>query len=145
MGDHEYRLTQVLDWLYARRVNDWQEMTNVPKGLREKLGNQYALNCLELVRKQGSWDSTQKFLWRLKDHALIESVLIPASPALYGEPNDRHTLCVSTQVGCAHSDASRFGLSVQVAVTGVPVLILPSETCTPGVPLLAPLIVVCAI
>jgi 23S rRNA (adenine2503-C2)-methyltransferase len=101
-GEPAYRLTQVLDWLYARRVNDWQEMTNVPKGLREKLGNQYALNCLELVRKQGSWDSTQKFLWRLKDHALIESVLIPASPALYGEPNDRHTLCVSTQVGCAY-------------------------------------------
>ena len=40
--------------------------------------------------------------WRLADGALIESVLIPASPALYGEPSDRHTLCVSTQVGCAY-------------------------------------------
>jgi 23S rRNA (adenine2503-C2)-methyltransferase len=38
----------------------------------------------------------------LSDHALIESVLIPANPALYGEPSDRHTLCVSTQVGCAY-------------------------------------------
>jgi 23S rRNA (adenine2503-C2)-methyltransferase len=41
-------------------------------------------------------------LWRLSDHALIESVLIPANPALYGEASDRHTLCVSTQVGCAY-------------------------------------------
>jgi len=101
-GEPAYRLTQVLDWLYVRRVTDWQEMTNLPKGLRDKLRGQFSLNCLELVRKQGSWDTTQKFLWRLKDHSLIESVLIPASPALYGEPSDRHTLCVSTQVGCAY-------------------------------------------
>ncbi|MCU0783119.1 MAG: 23S rRNA (adenine(2503)-C(2))-methyltransferase RlmN, partial [Verrucomicrobia bacterium] len=46
--------------------------------------------------------ATQKFLWRLTDHALIESVLIPANPALYGDASDRHTLCVSTQVGCAY-------------------------------------------
>ena len=55
------------------------------------------------MRKQGSRDTTQKFLWRLTDHSLIESVLIPANPALYGEASDRHTLCVSTQVGCAYS------------------------------------------
>src|SRR5262245_19090779 len=77
-------------------------MTNLPKPLRERLCTQYALQTLELARKQGSRDTTQKFLWRLSDHALIESVLIPANPALYGEPSDRHTLCVSTQVGCAY-------------------------------------------
>jgi 23S rRNA (adenine2503-C2)-methyltransferase len=55
-----------------------------------------------LIRKQGSRDTTQKFLWQLSDHSLIESVLIPANPALYGEASDRHTLCVSTQVGCAY-------------------------------------------
>src|SRR5438105_4139352 len=54
------------------------------------------------MRRQGSQDETQKFLWRLSDHSMIESVLIPANPALYGEPSDRHTLCVSTQVGCAY-------------------------------------------
>ena len=54
------------------------------------------------MRKQGARDTTQKFLWRLSDHSLIESVLIPANPALYGEASDRHTLCVSTQVGCAY-------------------------------------------
>ena len=97
-----YRLTQLLNWLYERRAKNWQEMSNLPKTLRDKLAAHYALDTLELVRKQGSWDTTQKFLWRLKDHSLIESVLIPASPALYGEPSDRHTLCVSTQVGCAY-------------------------------------------
>src|SRR5437667_487667 len=77
-------------------------MTNLPRALRDRLRSHYSLHSLELVRKQGSRDTTQKFLWRLADHSLIESVLIPASPALYGEPSDRHTLCVSTQVGCAY-------------------------------------------
>jgi len=77
-------------------------MTNLSKLLRAQLASTWSLGSLGLVRKQGSRDSTQKFLWRLKDGALIESVLIPANPALYGEAADRHTLCVSTQVGCAY-------------------------------------------
>jgi len=97
-----YRVTQLLEWLYPRRVTEWEAMTNLPKPLREKLRQTYSLQTLELVRKQGSRDSTQKFLWRLHDHLLIESVLIPANPALYGDASDRHTLCVSTQVGCAY-------------------------------------------
>jgi 23S rRNA (adenine2503-C2)-methyltransferase len=97
-----YRVGQLLDWLYVRRVSDWQAMTTLPKGLRDQLRQHYALQTLQLVRKQGARDTTQKFLWQLHDGALIESVLIPANPALYGEPSDRHTLCVSTQVGCAY-------------------------------------------
>jgi 23S rRNA (adenine2503-C2)-methyltransferase len=97
-----YRVSQLLEWLYVHRVTEWEAMTNLPKALRDKLRTQYSLNTLELVRKQGAADTTQKFLWRLNDHSLIESVLIPANPALYGEPSDRHTLCVSTQVGCAY-------------------------------------------
>jgi 23S rRNA (adenine2503-C2)-methyltransferase len=97
-----YRVVQLLEWLYARRVTSWDAMTNLPKPLRERLRETFLLHTLELVRKQGSPDTTQKFLWRLRDHSLIESVLIPANPALYGEASDRHTLCVSTQVGCAY-------------------------------------------
>jgi 23S rRNA (adenine2503-C2)-methyltransferase len=97
-----YRVGQILEWLYVHRVTSWDAMTNLPKALREKLRDHYSLQTLELVRKQGSRDTTQKFLWRLADHSLIESVLIPANPALYGEVSDRHTLCVSTQVGCAY-------------------------------------------
>src|SRR5437763_11802733 len=77
-------------------------MTNLPKAQQDQLQSNYALHPLELARKQRSRDTTQKFLWRLEDHSMVESVLIPANPALYGEPSDRHTLCVSTQVGCAY-------------------------------------------
>jgi 23S rRNA (adenine2503-C2)-methyltransferase len=97
-----YRLTQLLDWIYKRRAASWDQMSNLPKALREKLNENFTLQTLELVRKQGSRDTTQKFLWKLSDGAMIESVLIPANPALYGEASDRHTLCVSTQVGCAY-------------------------------------------
>jgi 23S rRNA (adenine2503-C2)-methyltransferase len=101
-GEPAYRVTQLLEWLYPRRARAWEQMTNLPKALRDRLRNHYSLAALELIRQQGSPDTTRKFLWRLSDHSLIESVLIPASPALYGEPSDRHTLCVSTQVGCAY-------------------------------------------
>lgn len=97
-----YRVKQLMDWLYVHRVADWEAMSNLPKVLRDKLRHEYSLGTLELIRKQGSRDTTQKFLWRLADHSLIESVLIPANPSLYGEGSDRHTLCVSTQVGCAY-------------------------------------------
>jgi 23S rRNA (adenine2503-C2)-methyltransferase len=97
-----YRVSQLLDWLYVRRATSWDAMTNLPKSLREKLREHFSLHTIELVRKQGARDTTQKFLWRLNDHSLIESVLIPANPALYGEASDRHTLCISTQVGCAY-------------------------------------------
>jgi 23S rRNA (adenine2503-C2)-methyltransferase len=97
-----YRAAQLLQWLYERRATSWDAMSNLPKALRDMLRKNYSLHTLELICKQGSRDTTQKFLWRLEDHSLIESVLIPANPALYGEASDRHTLCVSTQVGCAY-------------------------------------------
>ena len=97
-----YRVTQLLEWLYPHRATSWDAMRNLPKALREKLAETFSLQTLELVRKQGGNDTTQKFLWRLRDHSLIESVLIPANPALYGDASDRHTLCISTQVGCAY-------------------------------------------
>jgi 23S rRNA (adenine2503-C2)-methyltransferase len=97
-----YRVGQLLEWLYNRRAATWDEMSNLPKALRQSLAETFQLHWPELARKQGARDTTQKFLWRLADDALIESVLIPANPALYGEPSDRRTLCVSTQVGCAY-------------------------------------------
>jgi len=97
-----YRVTQLLEWLYVHGASSLEEMSNLPKALRQQLAKHYSLRPLELVRKQGSKDSTRKFLWRLADHSLIESVLIAASPALYGDASDRQTLCISTQVGCAY-------------------------------------------
>jgi 23S rRNA (adenine2503-C2)-methyltransferase len=101
-GEPAYRAGQVCRWLYARRATAWEQMSDLPKPLRARGAEHYALGGLELIRQQGVAGSTRKFLWRLADGALIESVLIPANPALYGEASDRHTLCVSTQVGCAY-------------------------------------------
>lgn len=101
-GAPAFRTKQLLEWLYRHRVTNWEAMSNLPASFRQQLKTHYSFHPLELVRKQGSSDTTQKFLWRLSDQSLIESVLIPANPALYGDPSDRHTLCVSTQVGCAY-------------------------------------------
>jgi len=102
MGQPVYRARQVLQWLYEKRVRSFEAMTDLPAALRAQLSSTFAFDELEVIRKTGSEDTTQKFLFRLGDGNLIESVLIPASPALYGEDSDRRTLCVSTQVGCAY-------------------------------------------
>src|SRR6266481_2487907 len=96
-----YRAKQILHWLYQKRISRFCEMSDLSQSLRDELDREFRLEPLACVRKTGSRDTTQKFLFALKDNSFIESVLIPASPALYGSPSDRKTLCVSTQVGCA--------------------------------------------
>ena len=102
LGEPAYRARQVLDWIYARRVGDFALMSDLPAPLRASLRDQFRMGLLEKVRGTGSHDTTQKFLFRLSDGQLIESVLIPASPGLYGSRSDRRTICVSSQVGCAY-------------------------------------------
>jgi len=97
-----YRREQLCQWIFAKRAGSFDEMLNLPKNWRDLLQESYVLRPLESVTIQGSKDSTQKFLWKLRQGDYIESVLIPASPALYGEKSDRRTLCLSTQVGCAY-------------------------------------------
>src|SRR4051812_39712963 len=77
-------------------------MSDLPSELRKRLADTFEFRQLETVRVLGSKDTTRKFLFRLGDGSLIESVLIPASPSLYGSTSDRRTICVSTQVGCAY-------------------------------------------
>jgi 23S rRNA (adenine2503-C2)-methyltransferase len=101
-GEPRYRLDQLLNWLYARRAASWDEMTNLPRSLRDRLAGAYSVRLPEIVQVQGAQDTTRKFLWRLADGSLIESVLIPANPDTDGDRSDRHTLCISTQVGCAY-------------------------------------------
>jgi 23S rRNA (adenine2503-C2)-methyltransferase len=100
-GEAGYRAKQVLRWIYKQRVSRFQEMSDLSESLRESLGNEFGCEPLPCVRQTGSSDSTRKFLFALSDKTFIESVLIPASPALYGSPADRKTICISTQVGCA--------------------------------------------
>ncbi len=102
LGQPAYRAEQIVDWLYEKKATSWEAMTNLPEELRQQLAGRFDLKELEIVRVLGSEDTTRKYLFRLSDGNLIESVLIPASPALYGQPSDRRTICVSTQVGCAY-------------------------------------------
>ncbi len=102
LGQPGYRAKQVMQWIYGKRVKSFAEMSDLPEALRAQLTEQFAFDDLEPVRVLGSADTTRKYLFRLADQSLIESVLIPASPALYGEASDRRTICISTQVGCAY-------------------------------------------
>jgi 23S rRNA (adenine2503-C2)-methyltransferase len=97
-----YRAKQLAEWIFNRRVDDFAAMSNLPAPLRASLSERFRIRGLELVRVQGAADTTQKLLFKLSRGDFIECVVIPASPALYGETSDRHTLCVSTQVGCAY-------------------------------------------
>ncbi|MFZ4388458.1 MAG: 23S rRNA (adenine(2503)-C(2))-methyltransferase RlmN [Chthoniobacterales bacterium] len=104
LGQPSFRARQIMEWTYQRekRVESWEGMTNLPASLRASLGELHPLRMPEVVTVSGSKDTTRKLLLRLHDGELIETVLIPASPALYGEESDRRTLCVSSQVGCAY-------------------------------------------
>ena len=101
-GAPSYRAKQITDWIYKKRVASFDAMTDLPNALRAELTAEFDTPNTEVVRVLGSKDTTQKFLFRLRDQNLIESVLIPASPALYGQPSDRRTICVSSQIGCAY-------------------------------------------
>jgi 23S rRNA (adenine2503-C2)-methyltransferase len=102
LGEPSYRAGQITDWLYKKRVDTIDKMTNLPRPLCERLSETFSLGNIDVIRVLGARDTTRKFLFRLADGNLIESVLIPASLALYGGRSDRRTICVSTQVGCAY-------------------------------------------
>ena len=93
LGESKFRAKQIFDWLHAKQVDSFEEMTNLSKGLREKLSETASINGVEIVRKLVSQiDGTRKYLFALSDGAIIESVLMK-----YEHGN---TVCISTQVGC---------------------------------------------
>lgn len=88
-----FRAAQLLEWVYAKGVTEWNQMTNLGGPLKQKLTENLSLNSLELAQTVDSSDGeTTKFLWKLADGKLVESVLIRSF--------DRRTVCVSSQVGC---------------------------------------------
>jgi len=101
-GQPAFRGKQLAEWVFEKRATSLEAMTNLPKALRDALDGAATLRSMTLARVEGSRDTTQKLLLKLHDGRFIETVLIPASPALYGEKSDRLTLCVSSQVGCAY-------------------------------------------
>jgi len=91
-GEPAYRAKQVFEWVYQKGADSFDAMTDLPKDLRQRLKEVYSLRPLEVVDKLRSEDGTEKFLFRLNDGRLIETVLIPSGR--------RRTVCLSTQVGC---------------------------------------------
>ena len=91
-GLKKFRATQVWDWLYVKRVKTFEDMTNLPKDTRDLLETHYTIGTLEEEIKQESKDGTIKFLFKLSDGNLIETVLMRFSYGL--------SVCVTTQVGC---------------------------------------------
>lgn len=89
-----FRARQIWDWLYARYASNWQEMLNIPEGLKHALENRLSLDSAVPVRFEGNERARteRKILLRLRDGECIEAVLIPAK--------GRNTLCISSQVGC---------------------------------------------
>ena len=83
---------QLADWLYAKRVRDWDRMVNVSKAAREALAAKYDLGISAPVGSAVSIDGTKKYLFEVGPGKYIESVMIP--------DEDRKTLCVSSQAGC---------------------------------------------
>ena len=92
MGQPAFRAKQVYTWLH-KGVRSYEEMTNLPKALREQLAKDYPIYAPQVVRKQESQrDGTIKYLWQLSDGNCVETVLMRYR---YG-----NTVCISTEVGC---------------------------------------------
>lgn len=92
IGEKKFRATQVFEWLYRMRINSFSEMTNISKKVITTLEENFILEKLETVTKQVSSDGTTKYLFKLSDGKLIETVLMRHN---YG-----NSICVTTQVGC---------------------------------------------
>lgn len=90
-----------MDWVWRKRVASFDAMTNLSPALRSLLAENFRFHTPEIVEISGTPGSTRKFLTRMEDGSLVESVIIPAAVAEDGEKADRTTLCVSSQVGCA--------------------------------------------
>jgi 23S rRNA (adenine2503-C2)-methyltransferase len=92
MGHQSFRARQLWQWLWRKGVREFSAMTNIAKGFREQLENDWSIGWPEVAEVQKSSDGTVKLLLRLADGALVETVLIP--------DRDRYTQCLSCQIGC---------------------------------------------
>lgn len=94
LGIPRFRTDQILSWLYNKGVKSYDEMTNLPRSMREQLDTAYPLYCPSIVDRQTSKDGSVKYLLKYHDGALAETVALPSS-------DGRLSVCVSSQSGCA--------------------------------------------
>lgn len=92
LGEKKYRAEQIFKWLYVDKVKEFDEMTNLPLELREKLKKEYTMCNYNILRKQESSDGTKKYLFDVLDGNAIETVLM--------QYHHGKTICVSSQIGC---------------------------------------------
>ncbi len=93
IGEKGFRSKQIYSWIHEKLADDFEEMTNLPKSLRQKLETEYEIRRVEMEKRQISKiDGTNKFLFCLKDGNMVESVLMK-----YKHGN---SVCISSQVGC---------------------------------------------
>ncbi|MDA3895881.1 MAG: 23S rRNA (adenine(2503)-C(2))-methyltransferase RlmN [Desulfobacteraceae bacterium] len=92
-GIQPYRTTQIMSWIYLKRVDSFDEMTNISKANRKLLTENFSFSKPYKKQIEVSADRSKKYLFGLKDGNCIETVLIPEK--------NHYTLCISTQVGCA--------------------------------------------
>src|SRR5262249_15174592 len=93
MGEKRFRADQIFHGLHGRAARSWDELTDLPRTLRETLAARFAVGTLALDQVQTAADGTRKLRFRVHDGRAIESVLIP--------DGDKMTQCISSQVGCA--------------------------------------------
>ncbi|OUP10442.1 23S rRNA (adenine(2503)-C(2))-methyltransferase RlmN [Collinsella sp. An2] len=88
-----FRTKQVIEWVFDKNISSFDEMTNVPKSLREQLAQSFTFNLPEEVARQVSADGSRKYLLRFSDGVAVETVAMPSRSKL--------AVCISTQAGCA--------------------------------------------
>ncbi|HEX4870184.1 MAG TPA: 23S rRNA (adenine(2503)-C(2))-methyltransferase RlmN [Moraxellaceae bacterium] len=93
LGEKKFRAQQVIKWIHQLGVDDFEQMTNVSKALRQKLAAIAEIRAPEVVHREYSADGTRKWVLKVGEGSMVETVLIP--------DGDRKTLCVSSQVGCS--------------------------------------------
>lgn len=91
IGEKKYRAKQIYDWLYVKKVNSFNDMTNISKDSMEKISNHFIVDDIEILKKEVDKD-VMKYLFKLHDNETIEAVLMFHD---YG-----NSICVSSQIGC---------------------------------------------
>jgi len=94
IGEKPYRAAQVYEWIYQKKVNTFDDMTNISIDLREKLKSNFNFGTFDIIKKLESKDGTKKYLFDINDGkgSLIESVLM--------QYHHGYTVCVSSEIGC---------------------------------------------
>lgn len=98
LGEPKFRAVQLWQWLWRKMARDFEGMSDISRACRERLAQRARIHWPEVARTQESRDGTVKFLLRMEDGALVESVLIPSEAR---DGSRRWSQCLSSQVGCA--------------------------------------------